>query len=150
VGLHATSGRPPAGPRSKESLVIHKDNVRTRAYATCDELRTCKKMGSCNCAIAAINILVSKSQQRLITTSTLYLSRWWAPRPGQSLIGLPTKALKWRLHSQAMGPVSPHGLDLGQGQNFDAAAEPEIHQVDRSRQFLEPPIRRNYSGNSGG
>jgi hypothetical protein len=28
-----------------------------------------------------------------------------------------------------MGPVLPHGLHLGQGQNFDAAAEPEIHQV---------------------
>lgn len=100
-------------------------------------------MGSCNCAIAAINIPVSKSQQRLITTSTLYLSRWWAPRPGQSVIGLGTKALKWRLHSQAMGPVFPHGFHLGQGQNCRCSRR--AGDPSGSRQLPEPLIRWSYS-----
>ena len=101
-------------PQPKASLVMGKDIVRTRAYAACDELRTWKKMGSYNCAIAARRTIVSKLQLRLITTSTLYLSRWRAPRSGQTLIGPFTKALKWRLgHGSrfASSPVTTYFRD---------------------------------------
>ncbi|EXM09591.1 hypothetical protein FOIG_02352 [Fusarium odoratissimum NRRL 54006] len=69
-------GDRPLCPRSRASLVMCKDIVRTREYSACDEPRTWKKMGSCNCAIAAMRINDYELQLRLITTSTLYLSRW--------------------------------------------------------------------------